>query len=171
MTDDEIRAIYASAPVSRTTLEVIALSASWFSKTYYLQRQFTEDIKVTLETGQVVTVEYAPMSIDQSSSNADLTYERNLMIQMVNDIIATETDNYNPEIHGNELPQFTSRGYIYYRNGDISAIKGAPVVLPIRKMRRDSLGTLLNVTTKPSNESPTGEMTTITRVPMLRGFI
>lgn len=171
MTDEEIREIYASAPTDKTTLEVIELSASWFSKSYYLQRQFAEDIEVTLETNEIVVANYAPMSIDQASSNQDLNYERNIVIQMANDIIATEQDNYDPDVHGDELPKFTSRGYILYRDGTISQIKQPPIVLPIRKMRRDATGSIINVTTKPANQSATGEVATVTRVPMLKGFL
>ena len=122
MTDEEIRQIYASAPVSKEVIEVFELSASWFTKTYYLQRQITDEIEVPLETGEVVIATYAPMSADQSSSNADLNYERNIVIQQVNDIIASEQSRYDPDIHGDELPMFTSRGYIIYRNGDICQI-------------------------------------------------
>lgn len=170
MTPDEIKKIYASAPVDQTTLEVVSFSASWFSKTYYLQRQFTEDIQVTLEDDSVVDVLYTPMSIEQASSNADLNYERNITIQMVNDLIASENDNYNPEIHGSEMPMFQSRGYIAYRDGTISSIQFGPVSLPVRRMKTNNQGTVINVTTKPSNESSTGEIATVTRVPMLRGF-
>ena len=167
MTDEEIRQIYASAPVSKEVIEVFELSASWFTKTYYLQRQMTDEIEVPLETGEVVIASYAPISADQSSSNADLNYERNIVIQQVNDIIASEQSRYDPDIHGDELPMFTSRGYILYRNGDISQIKQPPIRLPIRKMRRDDRGTLFNVTTKPANQWATGEVATTTRGPML----
>ena len=171
MTDEEIRQIYASAPVNKEVIEVFELSASWFTKTYYLQRQIADEIEVPLETGEVVIATYAPMSADQSSSNADLNYERNIVIQQVNDIIASEQSRYDPDIHGDELPMFTSRGYVLYRNGDISQIKQPPIRLPIRKMRRDDKGTLFNVTTKPANQSATGEMCTVTRVPMVKGFL
>ena len=164
MTPDEIKKIYASAPVGRTTLEVISFSASWFSKTYYLQRQFTEDIEVVLENDTVVDVLYAPMSVEQASSNADLNYERNVVIQMVNDIIASENDNYDPEVHGSEMPLFQSRGYIAYRDGTISSIQYGPITLPVRKMKTNNQGSVINVTTKPSNESSTGEIATVTRV-------
>ncbi len=43
MTDDELKEIFASAPVAKDTFEVIAISAPWFSKpiTYktHLQKQ------------------------------------------------------------------------------------------------------------------------------------
>lgn len=171
MTDEEIREIYASAPVSKTVIEVVELSAPWFSKTYYLQRQMTDSIEVTLETGETVVAEYAPMSIDQSSSNADLNYERNVVIQQVNDIIASEQSKYDPDLYADQSPMFVSRGYILYRDGSVSQIKQPPIQLPIRKMRRDERGALFSVTTKPANQWATGEVATTTRVPMLKGFL
>ena len=171
MTNEEIREIYASAPVSREVFEVIELSSSWFSKSYYLQRATTDSIDVTLEDGDVVTAEYVPMSLGQSSSNEDLNYERNIIVQMVNDTIAGEQANYDYDTHGDEMPQLTSRGYILYRNGDVSQIKQPAIKLPVRKMRRDTSGAVFNVSTKPANESATGEVATVTRVPMLKGFL
>jgi len=171
MTNDEIREVFASAPTDRTVFEVIELSASWFSKSYYLQRIDTDGIDVTLENDEVITADYVPMSLNQTSSNEDLNYERSIVIQMVNDIIAAEQSNYDYDIHGDEMPYLTSRGYIRYRNGDVSQIKQSPIRLPVRKMRRDGNGAVFNVTTKPANQSATGEVATITRVPMLRGFL
>ena len=111
------------------------------------------------------------MNIDQSSSNADLSYERNIQIQMVNDIISSENDNYDPDIHGDEMPLFQSRVYIAYRDGTISSIMSGPISLPVRKISTNNQGVSINVTTKPSNESATGEIATTTRVPMLKGFV
>jgi hypothetical protein len=170
MNPDEIKKIFASAPVDRTTLEIFSFTASWFSKVYYLQNQITDDIDVTLETAAVVTAAYAPMAVEQTSSNADLSYERNITIQMVNDIIASENDNYDPATHGSEQPVFQSRGYLIYRDGTVSDIKMGPITLSIPSMTTTNEGTVLKVTTKPVNDSPTGEVATITRVPMLRGF-
>ncbi len=171
MTPDEIKSIYASAPVGKTELEVISFYAPWFSKTYYLQRQFTEDIQVKLETDVVVDVLYAPMNIDQASSNADLNYERNISIQMVNDLIAAENDNYDPEVNGNQTPIFQSRGFVAYRDGTISDIKYGPITLPVKTIKTNNQGAVINVTTKPGNDYATGETATVTRVPMLRGFV
>ena len=170
MTPDEIKEIYASAPVDKAQLEVISFSAPWFSKTYYLQRQYTEDIQVTIETGEIVDVLYAPMSIDQASSNADLNYERNINMQMVNDLIASESDRYNAVINEGETPIFQSRGFIAYRDGTISGIKYGPISLPVKTIKTNNQGAVINVTTKPSNDYATGEVATVTRVPMLRGF-
>ena len=173
MTSEELKAIYASAPVASTQFEVISIYAPWFSQTYYLQNVFTEDLQVTLETDEVVDVLYAPMGLGQSSSNADLNYERNILIQMVNDIIASEQDKYDPEIHDPLDQYIQSRGYIYYRTGEISSIQTSVVTTYVRDITTDSETGSANVrvSSKPSNESATGEVATITRVPMLKGFI
>ena len=171
MTDDEIKQIYASAPTSKVDFEVVELSASWFSKSYYLQREFIDDVSVTIETGETVVAQYVPMSLGKSSSNADLTYERSIVIQWVNDVIAQESSNRDPETHAGELPSFTSRMFIRYRDGTISAQRGAPITLPVRKQTRDYLGTTLSVSAQPANTKATGEIATPTRIPMLRGFL
>lgn len=173
MNSQELKAIYASAPVSSTPFEVVSISAPWFSKTYHLQNVFTEDIQVKLETGVFVDVLYAPMSLSQSSSNADLNYERSFVIQFVNDMIANEQSKFNPDIHDPYGQIVQSRGYIYYRNGTISDIQTGVITTRVKEIMRDSKtgGATVKVSTKPANETATGEVATIRRVPMLKGFI
>jgi len=173
LNSEELKAIYASAPVESTQFEVVSIHAPWFSQVYYLQNIMTETIQVTLETDEVVDVIYAPMGLGQASSNADLNYERNIVIQLVNDIIASEEENFNPEIHDPLDQYIQSRGYIYYRTGEISSIQTSVITMPIRDITRDSDtgSSNIRVSSKPSNESATGEVATVTRVPMLKGFI
>ena len=170
MNSNELKELYASAPVSNTQFEVVALTAPWFTKTYYLQSVFTEEIKVKLETNEIVDVLYAPMSLAQSSSNADLNYERTLVIQQVNDIIAQEQARFNPIIHKQRDQKIYSRGYIYYRDGSISSLQTSVVKTTVRDIVRNSKGSSVRASSKPANESATGELATVTRVPMLRGF-
>lgn len=173
MTSDELREIYASAPVLSTDFELISISAPWFSKTYHLQNIVTETLEVTLETDEVVEAEYAPMGIGQNSSNADLNYERTIVIQQVNDIIAAEQDLFDPDIHNPQDAKIQSRGYIYYRDGTVSSIQTSVTTVTIRDTVRDSKNgaTSIRVSSKPANETATGEVATVTRVPMLRGFL
>jgi|AJXC01.1.fsa_nt_gi hypothetical protein len=42
MTSDELKEIYANAPVSKIDFEVIAIKAPWFSQDYYLQNIDTD---------------------------------------------------------------------------------------------------------------------------------
>lgn len=172
MTTDELKAIYANAPVESTDFEVVTLKAPWFSQDYHLQNIDTEDIEVTLEDNSVVTAKYAPMSIGQSSSNADLNNERTVVLQDVNDIIASEQSNYDPDIHNPEDAKIESRGYIYYRNGTVSSLQTSVTSVTVREVTRDSrnANSSIRASSKPANDSATGERATVTRVPMLRGF-
>lgn len=173
MTSDELKEIYANAPDSSIDFELIAIKAPWFSQDYYLQNIDTEDFNVVLETSQTVTAKYVPMSIGRTSSNADLNDERTIVIQDVNDVIASEQANFDPEIHDPEDAKIEHRGYIRYRNGTVSSIQTSVTSVTLRDVTRDSknASSSLRASTKPANEFATGERATIQRVPMLRGFI
>ena len=168
MDDTELEEIFANAPVAKSTFEVITVKASWFDS-YHLQNVFTEGIDVVLETGETVTAEYAPMEIGQANSNADMVYERTIVIQQVNDIIASEISNRDPE--SDELPYIESRGYIAYRDGSVSQIKTPVISTEISRTSRNSKGVNISSSTTPVNEQATGERATTTRAPMLKGFL
>lgn len=169
ITDNELREIYANAPVVKDTFEVITIKASWFSQEYHLQHVFPDGVEVELETDEIVVAEYAPMEIGQANSNADMVFERTIIVQQVNDIIASETALRDPET--DELPVLESRGYVMYRDGTVSQLKTAVISTEISKTSRNEVGTSITSSTTPVNAQATGEMTTTTRVPMLKGFL
>lgn len=166
-TDSELREIYASAPVAKDTFEVITLKSSWFE--YHLQNAFTEGVEVQLEDDSVVFAEYAPMGLGQASSNADLSYERTIVIQQVNDIIGEELAKRDPE--SDELPVIQSRGYVMYRDGTVSQLKTPVIETELNKTTRNETGTSFSTSVKPVREQATGEVDTVSRVPMLRAFV
>lgn len=170
ITDDELREIYANAPVEKDTFEVIGLSAPWFTQSYYLQNVFVDGIDVPLEDGvTIVTAEYAPMRIGQASSNADMSYSREFTIQQVNDIIASEIAGRDPLLR--QKVSVSSRGYVMYRDGTVSAQKTPTISTEVVKTSRNNIGTAISTATKPVNNTTTGEVATVTRVPMLKGFL
>lgn len=173
MNSEELRKLYASAPVVTTEFEVASIHAPWFSRVYYLQNVFTETIRVRLETGAYVDAEYAPMSLGRSSSNADLNYERNIIISQVNDILAAEQVNFNPDVHDPDTQYVQSRMYIRYEEGTISNMQGTVVTTYVRDITRDSktYSSTVRISSKPANETATGEVATVSRVPMLKGFV
>ncbi len=168
VTDSDLREIFANAPRTKTYLEIITLKADWFSQDYHLQNKVCEDLEIEID-GETVDVLYAPMSLGQSSSNQDLNFERNVTIQMVNDIIGAELANFDPSTHSQ--PTLESRGYVYYRDGTISDLKTPVVSLPIDSIDRDEQGTSFTASTTPTDDLPTGEVATLVRVPMLRGYL
>lgn len=169
ITDDELKEIYSNAPITKDTFEVITLTADWFSQDYHLQNTFTEGVDVILEDDTEVFAEYAPMEIGQASSNASLEYSRTIIIQQVNDIIAAEIANRDPESDSKVYVQ--SRGYVMYRDGSISQLKTPVITTEVNKTTRNEVGTSISTSTKPVNNTSTGEIATVTRVPMLKGFL
>lgn len=169
ITDEELAEIFSNAPVEKDWFEVVKIYASWFSKPYYLQNTFTEGIDVSLEDDSVVTAEYAPMAIGESSSNADMSYERNITVQSLNDMIAIETDKR--PVGTNEKIKLEFYTYAIYRDGSISGVKGNVPSVQLIKTARDDKGTTLSTSSKPVSKTRTGEVVTLKRVPMIRGFM
>lgn len=168
ITDDELREIYSNAPIAKETFEVISISAPWFSQTYHLQNTFTDAVEVELEDGSFVFAEYAPMSIGQANSNADLNYTREVTIEQVNDVIASEISKRDPALR--QKITIESRGYVSYRDGTISKLKTPVVRTEVVGTTRNEIGTTITTSAKPVNRSTTGIVATTSRVPMLKGF-
>ncbi len=167
ITDSELREIYANAPIAMDTFEVITIKSSWFE--YHVQNAFADDIDVELEDGTTVTARYVPMSTAQASDSADLVYERTLEVQEVNDIISGELALRDPE--STEQPVIESRGYVMYRDGTVSALKTPVISTEVSKCVRNYQGCSFTASTVPVNSKATGERATVTRVPMLQGFL
>lgn len=174
LTDDDLKEIFTSAPVSMTDFEVIEVNAPWFTDgAYFIQNVDVNGVNVTLESGIEVLAIYAPASITQASSNSDLNYERKITLQDVNDIIANEIDNYKPEDwrKGAGMLVVKSRSYIMYRDGSVSKIKSGPIIMKSDSIDFSEEGAAFSPSTKTVNENATGERFTTTRFKGLKGFI
>jgi len=166
--DQDLREIFAVAPVESGYIEVITLKADWMSKSFYLQNKVTDGVDVVLETGETVTAEYAPMSLGQSSSNDDLNNERTIIFQQVNDLIATEVDKFDPD--NDDMPYIQSRVYIYYRDGTVSSLKSPVVTLPVTEVSFNLGAASLTASTSPVNDTATGILYSNKRFPMQKGI-
>lgn len=162
MTDLEVRSIFANAPVEKSIVEVVEITAPWFSKSYYLQAVDVDGFTVD---GNFV--EYVPMSIGKSSNNEDLNDSRRITISMVNDIIGEEMSKYDPTT--DVKPSLITRSYVRYSDGTFSGMKGVPVVLSLNTVTSDENSSTFDVSSKPVNNSYTGEIITKERFETLRG--
>lgn len=170
ITDEELEFIFANAPVEKSRFEVIELGCDWFSQTYYLQYQYSEDIELLLENNEPIVAQYAPMKVTEATSNEDMTYDRSITVNEVNDIIANELARYNPVTHKGVFPYMKSRLYVAYRDGTFSLVKFGPVKTIITDVQRTTEGALISTSLTPVNRKTTGEVATVTRVPMLAAY-
>lgn len=168
--DEDLREIFATAPVDESYIEIVAFKADWFSQDYYLQNKVVDEdgIEVVLETGETVTAMYAPMSLGQSSDNDDLNDERTISIQQVNDVIASELSNFDPEV--DDLPYLESRIYIIYRDQTLSTLKSPVVRLPVTEISTNAKGVTLTASSKPVNDVATGIIASNKLFPMQKGI-
>ncbi len=174
LTDEELKEIFASAPVANESFEVLEIDAPWFkSEPYYIQNMDVNGIDVRLESGDTVTALYAPASITRASSNNDLNYERKITLQDVNDIIANELDNFKLEDWQDDSGALVvkSREYVIYRDGTVSNLKSGPVKMVTSNIDFSEEGASFSPSTKPVNVNATGERFTTTRFKGLKGFL
>lgn len=171
ITDDELKYIYANAPVEKERFEVVVISCEWFTETFYLQYAFGEDIEVTLDDGSVVTAQYAPMASELSESTDDVSFERKLTIMQANDLIANQIALRDPVLHKGIYPTLASYLYVMYRDGTVSALKSTPVKTLVLSVSRTTEGAVLSTSTSPVNQASTGEVATVSRVPMLEPYV
>lgn len=168
ISDSELREIYANAPVIKETFEVVTFRSSWFE--FHLQYAFAgETIEVEFEDGSLVDAIYAPMRVEHASSNADMNYSRRIVIQQINDLIAEQVA-LRPD-GSEEKPVIEGRTFVMYRDGTISRMKGPVIKTEVLRVTRDGEGANIDTSVKPVNNVATGEIATISRIPMLRGVL
>jgi len=70
-----------------------------------------------------------------------------------------------------EKPVIEGRTFVMYRDGTISQMKGPVIKTEVLRTIRDTEGANIDTSVKPVNNVATGEVATISRVPMLRGVL
>lgn len=170
MNAEELSKIWASAPTDKFMFEVLKLSATWFTRDYYVQYAIEIDDYITVNIDDVETeVIFAPMQNTRNENNQDLAHERSFTIAFVNDILATEQSRFDPDIHDKSDFILTVYPFVCYENGEYLQ-SGDGHRLFVNSAPRNYLGTTFNVSSKPTNRTSTGEVNTNIRFPMQRGF-
>ena len=166
----ELRQLLASAVRGKGQVEVIELSHSAFTRPYYLAHQLKDDFQVTLETGETVTVQYAPMTVEKESSGSLLLGDRSITIQQINDLVAREEERI--PVSSTEKPVVKVRTFVMRKDGTCSGVASGPYKLFVSSIdyNESNNSCKLTCSTVPTNISECGEVATIERVPMLAGF-
>lgn len=167
---DALRKLIASGVKGCGQVEVVEISHSSFGS-IYLCGQLADSFSVTLETGEVVQVVYAPMKVEKESSSNILLGDRTITIQGVNDLIAEKEESI--PVDSDEKPIVKIRSFVAYNDGSISGVASGPFKLFVSQLDRneENLASKITASTVPTNIAETGEVCTITRAPMCEGFI
>lgn len=148
--------------------ETMELSHPSFSKVYRLVRNNVNGLTATLETASVVTFDYCPMRITRESLQDDLDYSIGIELGDLGEIVPVELDSVASDDNFSVKPIIK---YRLYRSDDLSAPMFGPIVLEVSEFSFIKTGCKFNAHAPLLNLARTGEVYSLDRFSMLRGFL
>lgn len=149
-------------------LETIEISHPNFTKTYRIVRNAIAGLQATLEDTTVVNFDYYPLRLTPTKSDDDLDQVIKVDLGDVGQVIPLELDAVNAA--GGMLTKPTFK-YRTFRSDDLSAPLFGPLVQVITNLGFNAEGATFDAEAPKLNINSTGEIYTIDRFPMLKGFL
>jgi Domain of unknown function (DUF1833) len=149
-------------------LELLEIYHPSFSKTYYIVRNATNGLTVTLEDSSVKTFDYYPVQIDRSGATDNLDQTLKITLGDLGEIVPLELDAVAAAGTFLTLPTCKFRTY---RSDVLSAPIYGPINYTIRNLSSNKEGTTFEAIAPHLNVVATGEVYDMTRFPMLKGFL
>lgn len=160
---------FLNSESSVVQLDLIEISHPNFTKVYRKVRNAQDGITVTLETSEVAAFEYAPMVVTASESRDNLDFGFDITFGDLGEILPIEMDAVF-SVPGGMLIYPTFK-YWTYRSDNLTKPLFGPVVLEITEFSFKGEGATFKATTPPLNVTSTGEIYSLERFPMLKGFL
>lgn len=150
-------------------LETLEISHPNFSKVYRVVRNAINGLVATLEDGvTIVNFDYQPMKIVPTKSNDDLDQSFNIQLGDLGQILPQELDNVNNAGGFLIKPKII---YRTYRSDDLAHVLNGPLNFELANLAFKKEGCTFDAQAPRLNVSSTGEIYTIDRFPMLKGFL
>jgi hypothetical protein len=149
-------------------LELLEISHPNFSKIYYLVRNATNGVTVTLEDTSVHTFDYCPMKTSLSNDLDDLDQIIKIQLGDLGEIVPNELDLVEA---ANGFGIKPTLKYRTFRSDDLLNVLYGPIVLEIKQFTFNKQGALFEAKAPSLNINKTGEIYAIDRFPMLRGLL
>ncbi len=149
-------------------LELIEISHSSFSQTYRIVRNARKGVTVTLETAEVAFFSYYPLRIESNTTKDDLDQSFTITLGDTGDVLPDELDNVASASTYDEKPSLV---YRTYRSDVLTTPLFGPVGLVIESFGFNRQGATFTAKAPSANVNKTGEIYSLERFPMLRGFL
>lgn len=150
-------------------LECIEFAHPSFSQTYRFVRNATDGVTVTHEDAATFNYEYLPLKIDRGNTSDDLDQTINITLGDLGTIFPAELDRIRNGAYFATKPTLK---YRVYRDDDLSAPLMSIQLLEVGSMVRDGTGAAtFTAQAAQLNSTKTGEIYSIDRFPMVRGFL
>lgn len=153
-------------------LELIEISHPLFSQIYRLVRNAIAGVTVTLEDATIQTFSYYPLKITPSGSYNDMDQTLQVQFGDLGQILPMELDRLIPA--PGVLPGTVIKPtllYRTYRSDDLSGPLSGPFKFTIDNISFQKEGATMQCSAARLNLTATGELYSMDRFPMLRGFL
>ena len=153
-------------------LELVEISHPDFSQVYRVVRNAINGVTVTLEDASVHTFDFYPLKIQPSGAFDNLDETLEVTLGDLGDIIPKEIDRTVKPV-GTVPGTYTypKLKYRTYRSDDLTVPLFGPTVFDVQSISFKKEGATLQCAAVKRNLTGTGEVYTLDRFPMLRGFI
>lgn len=154
-----------SSVVQLETLEILHPN---FTKTYRVVRNAVEGVTVTLENGNSATFDYYPLQIENAGVRDDLDQSIKINLGDLGEVLPKELDEVSSNNGFGTKPIVI---YRTYRSDDLSRPLFGPVTLEVSTFAFNREGSTFEAKAPSLNINKTGEIYSLDRFPMLRGFL
>ncbi|MFZ1074800.1 MAG: DUF1833 family protein [Minisyncoccia bacterium] len=137
-------------------------------KTYSIVRNAMYGLTATLETGVSRNFLYYPLALTPTGATDDLDQKIKVSLGDLGDLLSVERDNVVAAGTTGTKPTMT---YRVYRSDDLSTPIDGPFTYEIPAIARKRDGASFEAGAPKLNTNQTGEIYSITKFPMLRGFV
>jgi hypothetical protein len=149
-------------------LDLLEISHPNFTQTYRIVRNAANGVTVTLEDSSVHFFQYYPLQIKGIAANQTLDQVLQVQLGDLGTVLPRELDAVAAAGTFGTKPIVK---YRTYRSDDLNAPMYGPIILEIINMPFNSEGASFEASAPSVNMNKTGEIYTLDRFPMLRGFL
>lgn len=168
MSSAAYNAFFLNSKSSIIQLELLEISHPNFSKTYFIVRNAINGVTVTLEDTTSQTFDYYPLSIKPTGSNTDLDQTLEINLGDLGDTVPFELDLVAADCGFGVKPVIK---YRTYRSDDLTVPMFGPQVFKVNTISFTKDGATISASAPRLNLNQTGELYSMDRFTMMRGFL
>lgn len=149
-------------------LELIEVSHPAFTKVYRVVRNMVTGVSVTLENGQPALFEYYPLQIEMGTTRDDLDQSMTINLGDLGEVLPKELDSVKALNRFDVKPTVIFR---IYRSDMLNEPMYGPIFLEVNSFAFTKEGASFEAKAPSLTISKTGEIYSLERFKMLRGFL
>lgn len=164
---------FLNSKSSVVQLELLEITHPSFTKPYRIVRNAIRGVTVTLEgtapgNGASVHFDYYPLKITPNETRDNLDCAFNIEVGDLGEVLPIELDAVSAADTFETKPTVI---YRTYRSDDLTKPLFGPLILEIGEINFNDTGAVFEAKAPSLNVSQTGEIYSVSRFPMLRGFM